>query len=773
MLLLDNQQAADLLSFKPMLFRFSNIDDKQKLQELIDDKKNIQIHDKISSHLDELMKCRNPWLKKPTRETIDRLKQEYLGDLDLQEYGVWIYYPWNNTLIHCLDEEEFVEVRTNRNHYKITHEEQNILRGKKIGIVGLSVGQSIALTMAMERICGEIRIADFDIAELSNLNRLRTGIQNIGLNKTIIAAREIAEIDPFLKVEVYNEGLIKENIDAFFNVGGKLDLLVEVCDGLDIKIESRYKAKSLGIPVIMDTNDRGMLDVERFDLEPERPILHGLADGLDPDNIKNLTNEEKIPYVLNMIGAESISTRLKASMLEVEQSVNTWPQLASSVVLGGALTTDVSRRILLGQFNESGRYYVDMEDLVGDKAEKTPSSSLIHNPYSELNHEQLAKLISQVTLHENHLEKADLSVSELDQIIDAALAAPSAGNNQPWKWVYEVGVLYLFHDRIKSHSWGDYAEMGSTMACGAAIENVNVQAAALGLSAVITTFPINNEEQLLATISFLRNPAEVSTQQKTRATNIFKRYTNRKSSIRKELSEEFFNEFIDLATENNGINIHVIKEEGALSELADIIAECDKVRMLNQLGHEEFYSEIRWTEQDALAKRDGIELKAVDITPSEVAGFRIAQDWNALELISNWDKGDGFKKLSMNAVKSASAMVVFTIKEFTKNNLLSAGRSIEKCWLYATEQQVSVYPMLSSVFFFNRLIDGKGVDLSVRDVNKLIALRTRFLNILPDLNSETETEVFVMKVSLADDIGVRSLRKLKQELFINNTDAKS
>ncbi|MGB1031398.1 MAG: ThiF family adenylyltransferase, partial [Flavobacteriales bacterium] len=113
------------------------------------------------------------------------------------DYGVWVYYPWLRKLVHLLDEKEFVECRTNRNKYKITAEEQEVLSKKVVGVVGLSVGQSVSLTMAMERSFGELRIADFDDLELTNLNRIRTGVHNLGLPKTTIVAREIAEIDPF------------------------------------------------------------------------------------------------------------------------------------------------------------------------------------------------------------------------------------------------------------------------------------------------------------------------------------------------------------------------------------------------------------------------------------------------------------------------------------------------------------------------------------------------------------------------------------------------
>ncbi|MBX9449068.1 MAG: hypothetical protein KL787_04850 [Taibaiella sp.] len=106
----------------------------------------------------------------------------------------------------------------------------------------------------------------------------------------------------------------------------------------------------------------------------KRPILHGLAGDLNPETIRDLSNEDKIPYILKMVGADTLSTRMKASMMEVEQSINTWPQLASSVVLGGAVTTDVVRRIFLGQYHKSGRYYIDLEELIGDKTPAGPGT---------------------------------------------------------------------------------------------------------------------------------------------------------------------------------------------------------------------------------------------------------------------------------------------------------------------------------------------------------------------------------------------------------------
>jgi len=43
--------------------------------------------------------------------------------------------------------------------------------------------------------------------------------------------------------------------------------VIEECDSLDMKFLVREAARDRQIPVIMETSDRGVLDVERFDLE--------------------------------------------------------------------------------------------------------------------------------------------------------------------------------------------------------------------------------------------------------------------------------------------------------------------------------------------------------------------------------------------------------------------------------------------------------------------------------------------------------------------------
>jgi molybdopterin/thiamine biosynthesis adenylyltransferase len=325
-----------------------------------------QVHDRIEAQLDELIRAREPAARFSAADLQQR-RAAILGGMPLRCYGTWVRYPWSGRLVHVLPREEYQELRTDRNRGKLDRASQQRLLRLRIGVIGLSVGNSAAVTCAMEGVGGAFRLADFDGLGLSNLNRIRAGVQDLGVNKAVIAARQIAEIDPYLQVEIFPGGLTEEAMDDFFDGSGEpIDLLVEECDTPYVKVASREQARARRIPVVMDASDRGLLDIERFDLEPDRPLLHGRLAGIRSQDLHALTVEQSIALIVQMVDPNGISDELAAAVLEYGRTLSSWPQLASAVMLGGAIVTDAARRILLGQRCESGRYYVDLTRLVGN-----------------------------------------------------------------------------------------------------------------------------------------------------------------------------------------------------------------------------------------------------------------------------------------------------------------------------------------------------------------------------------------------------------------------
>lgn len=342
--------------WKPFILPYSDFANwPSQIKDVFD---QYEVHDQYAHQVKEFIKIQHLGVNISDQE-IDVVSKKMTSD----DAGNMVVYPWLKKAVRILRKDAFVAVRTNRNQNKITAHEQEILSTKRIGVIGMSVGRAVATTMALERIFGELRLADFDTLDLSNLNRLKAPIYDLGLPKVFSVAREIMSFDPYLELTLFEEGATNENFEQFLTVGGRLDVLVDECDSLEIKIRARQWAKKMRIPVLMETSDRGMLDVERFDLEPERPIFHGLLEDLD---VEASLNDPKMKWemLLKLVEYENLSSRAKSSMMEIGKTLQTWPQLASAVVLGGGTVTDITRKILLDEEVLSGRYYFDIDKLI-------------------------------------------------------------------------------------------------------------------------------------------------------------------------------------------------------------------------------------------------------------------------------------------------------------------------------------------------------------------------------------------------------------------------
>lgn len=281
------------------------------------------------------------------REELSRIQP------NLNSEPVWIYYPWSNVALRTLREDEYFVLRTARNKNLITAAEQPSYRAARIAIAGLSVGsaalESIVATGGPKR----LRIADPDIIEISNLNRIKANLSDVGLNKTVVAARRVWDIDPFAEIETYTDGVTTASVRDF---ASGMDVIVDEMDNIPLKFALRSVAKELGIPVVMgtDNGDSAIIDVERFDLEPERPIFHGRVD--ESINIDPKTRAEFSELAARIIDPALFTRRQYDSVQLVGTELPGVPQLATAAAITGAGVACAVRMIVTKQDLSSGRY---------------------------------------------------------------------------------------------------------------------------------------------------------------------------------------------------------------------------------------------------------------------------------------------------------------------------------------------------------------------------------------------------------------------------------
>lgn len=525
-----------------------------------------------------------------------------------------------------------------------------------------------------------------------------------------------------------------------------------------MKIKARLAARSKGIPVVMDTSDRGMLDIERFDLEPERPIMHGMVSDDQAKNMEQWTPKERLALVMDMVGAEDISSRLKASLLEVEETLTTWPQLASSVVLGGALATVAVRAILLSKKCSSGRQYLDVEQLlgIGAAAKDEPFNLPVGPP--ELSFADCERLLDQ---RSEFGKGIDLDESTLMDLVGSACLAPTGGNVQPWKWIYKSGRLALFHDQAHSWSFLDFQDRGSFIGLGAAIENLNQRASSLNLRMEYQAWR-ENDIPFMVIARFSHGADQSQKPWEKLGDRLAVRLTNRaRKGETRPIDQEIRQELSEMLT-GTGFSLSWIEDLGEKQKMASIIAQIERQRILDPWGQHDFIQEARWDGAHAEATRTGVDLRTLELSEADKVGFKLIKDPAAIAALREWDMGQALVKMSLDNLQTSSAFMLLHTDRKDKLAEFEGGRIMERMWLYLNNRGVAYQPVSPATFMFARLNDGNSTTSEyLRD--KLKALRGQYLELWG--LKDSVNDLFISRLFYAEEPKVRSLRKPLSEVF--------
>jgi len=593
----------------------------------------------------------------------------------------------------------------------------------------LSVGHVVAHALAAQGLCGHLRLADFDDLELENLNRVPATVFDLGLNKAFVAARRIAEVDPYVDVQVAVSGITSDSIDRFLD---GLDVVVEECDSLDIKVLVREAARARRIPVLMATSDRGLVDIERYDLDHTRPILHGLLGNMDAATLAGLTSRDKVPHVLRILDGAQLSARTAASLVEVGESLSTWPQLAGEVYLGASVIADAVRRIGLGEKLPSGRVRIDIGNTLQAAEEPAAPSGLWPLGLDD---------------------QIDIEPTEPAEIVAAAaIRAPSGGNSQPWH-------VHLDPDSVsvslapEHTSTMDVGYRASAAAVGAAIFNAQVAAAAHGVLGPVSIRE-DDESLLCATMRLAdRHDAELAQMY----TAMLHRETNRHRGTPIQIPSDTV-ETLKAAALREDARLHLIVSRDDIGTAAEILAAADRIRYLTPRLHMEMFSEIRFPDDES--PETGIDVRSLELDPTGLVKLDILRRPEVMEFLTRWDGGAALGEDTRERIQSSAAIGVVSISGHTLTAYARGGCAVEAIWIRAQQCGLAVQPV-SPVFLY------------ARDDEDLRQLSPGYAVVLRDLQvkfrrlaktREHESQVLMLRFSEAPRTTVRSNRRSLRSL---------
>lgn len=220
----------------------------------------------------------------------------------------WVAYPWRRAVLETAP----VARRPDRHGHKITPADAARLRDQRVGLADPGL-IDLARLIATEGLAGEIRIVD-------ETRSTRTSVPAIddGIDLAVLAARAVAETDPFLPVRLVAADHVADFLDG-------LDVVVTTTDALHWLDHARV----LGLVAVVVDPGHGHVDILRPD---------DLADpGFPP----------------------------------------TWPALASESASAAAVTATALRHLGLGHEVPSGRVQIGLDEAVGGAGQPSNPPTLV------------------------------------------------------------------------------------------------------------------------------------------------------------------------------------------------------------------------------------------------------------------------------------------------------------------------------------------------------------------------------------------------------------
>jgi nitroreductase len=480
--------------------------------------------------------------------------------------------------------------------------------------------------------------------------------------------------------------------------------------------------------------------------------LHGLVGELRSEDLGQLSTKEKVPLVLRILVPDRLSVEMRASLPEVGSTIETWPQLGSSVVLGGAVTADAIRRILLEHFNQSGRFYVDVSEIVRDGAAVPLHPTAGQTPRLE-RPELPAKPVTRTD--------GPLSLEEARFLVECAILAPSGGNSQPWRFEYRDGGLLGFIVPERTQQLLDFQNRAAYLALGAAAENIALAAGTLGYAADITVCP----DPSMLTLAFQATFTPPRAEDSDLFDQIPLRVTNRKIGPRKPLLPSERTALVEAAAVHDG-SLELLEDPADLDAIAALMGCCDRYQLLTPAGHRDVMGELRFNRADVIRTRDGLDVDSLEVSAADRAALAILSDWEVVQRMRQFGGGEALEQIARRAIGGSVAVGLLRMPGCGSASFVRGGRAVQRLWLTATKRGLAIHPWTALPYLLARLEEAHGQGLNPEEQGWFSSLRVGYRKLLP--KAPDQSEVMLFRIGRCDPPTARSLRRPVDEVFVSS-----
>jgi len=588
-----------------------------------------------------------------------------------------------------------------RNLGLVDANEMAILKDATVAIAGLGgVGGGHLIALSRTGI-GRFKVADFDIFDAVNANRqYGAQVKDFGRKKLDAMVDNAREVNPYLDIKTYPEGVTSENLDDFLD---GVDLVVDGLDFFVFEIRRMVfnRAVERGIPVVtagpmgfssalVVFTPGGMTFDEYFDISDDDTYMDKVmkfAVGLAP-------RPTHVHYI---------------DMNFVDLLDKRGPSLGAACYTCSGMTATEAVRILTGRKKlRPAPYYLQFDPYL-QKLVKGRLWRGNRHPLQRLKLWAMKKFL----LERNRMlgpvkpeePSGDSSLrAKADYVVRAGMQAPSGDNVQPWRFRENGSSVDVFLETKADDSFFNVKQAASIIACGAAVENMSIAARALGLNGGAELVPSGEGEHMARV--FLGPSDHLG--ESVLHDVLWRRCTNRKMLSTKTVNESIWQRMAETIDDLPGVKLQWISDKSDLKKFSKGVFLADRIRSEHRGLHEHLMKMIRFTQADAEVTRDGFSLKNLEAGAAGEVFLKATKPWKVMSVLNAVGMSRMVAQHSAMGIRKSGGVGFISMDSMDAKSLLVAGRALERVWLSFTHYGLRFQPAAAPALFRLRwMLEGK------------------------------------------------------------------
>lgn len=273
-------------------------------------------------------------------------------------------------------------------------------------------------------------------------------------------------------------------------------------------------------------------------------------------------------------------------------------------------------------------------------------------------------------------------LDELRVLVELACTAPSVHNTQPWRWRLVDRALHLHADLSRQLMYADASRRSLILSCGAALQTLQVAAAAHGWSTTVTRSPDLANDGHLARVTF--DPAPATPRQSELLEAVRNRHTDRRRVSSWPVPQGRFDHLARIAADYGVLALGDVTDEQRQA-IQVALSQAAREQSLNDAYLDEL---LAWTQR-----------RSADGVPPTNLPTRAESELSE-EAPTRFPAGSLGRAEAPEPSDDPPPPAQWLVLATSSDDVLSwvrAGEALSAVWLHCTQEGLSVVPYSQAV----------------------------------------------------------------------------